>query len=73
MDSRVSESLLTVLTPDNARTPRGMTLKMVTKGRVFECVIESESISVAVSTTMAILGDALLFQEVWLLSQARRG
>jgi len=72
-DAGVSDKLLTVLKPDNARTPSGMTLRMETKGKSLECVIEADSPSVAVSTTLAILRDALLFQEVWLLSQARRG
>jgi len=73
MNAGISGKLLSVLTPDNARTPRGMTVKMETKGRVLGCVVESDSPSVAVSTAIAILRDALLFQEVWLLSRARRG
>jgi len=66
----VCDQLFSVLTPDNGRTPRGMTLKMDALNESLEFQIASESPSGALSTAIAVLRDALLFQEVWLLSRA---
>lgn len=66
----VCRQLASVLAPDNAGAPRGMSLKMSAKNETFEFQIASDSPAGAVSTAMAVLRDVLLFQEVWLLSQA---
>jgi hypothetical protein len=47
-----------------------MTLKMGAREKTLEFRITSDSSSGAVSTAIAVLRDALLFQEVWLLSRA---
>jgi len=70
---RVRRQLVSVLTPDNDGTPRGMTLRMRARNEILEFQIESDSPSGAVSTAIAVLRDVLLFQEVWLLSRARDG
>jgi len=70
-DDSVCGVLYKVLAPDNTKMPRGMTLKMERRGNSLECLMEADSPSGGVSTAMAILRDALLFQEVWLLSRAR--
>ncbi len=66
----VCNQLVSVLTPDNRRAPRGMALKMEARNETLEFQIASESPSGAVSTAIAVLRDAHLFQEVWLLSRA---
>jgi hypothetical protein len=70
-DVRVCSQLASVLIPDNDGAPRGMTLKMGTRGEVVEFRIASDSPMGAVSTAAAVLRDVILFQEVWLLSRAR--
>jgi len=71
VDVRVRRQLASVLTPDNEGTPRGMTLKMESRGKTLEFRIASDSPSGAASTAMAVLRDVHLFEEVWLLSRAR--
>lgn len=63
-DVRVCRQLVSILTPDNEGAPRGMTLKMGARKEILEFRITSDSPSGAVSTAMAVLRDALLFQEV---------
>lgn len=70
-DVNVCRQLVSVLTPDNDGAPRGMTLRMGAREETLEFRITSDSPSGAVSTAIAVLRDALLFQEVWLLSRVR--
>jgi len=71
-DVHVCSQLASVLTPDNDGAPRGMTLKMGARRQTLEFRIASDSPTGAVSTAMAVLRDVLLFQEVWLLSRAKK-
>ncbi|MDG7008196.1 MAG: hypothetical protein JRN06_08120 [Nitrososphaerota archaeon] len=64
--------LSAVLAPDNEGLPRGLRLTMAGAGRSLRCRVESDSPSAAISTTLALMRDIALFQEVWLLSRTRR-
>ena len=64
--------LASVLAPDNKGAPRGMLLKMAVKKDVLRFQMTSDSPSTTVSSALAVLRDALLFQEVWLLSRGER-
>jgi hypothetical protein len=67
----VRESLESVLAPDNAGGPEGMRFSSKRKGTSLEFVVRSESPSSAISTAISLLRDISLYQEVWLLSQAK--
>jgi hypothetical protein len=62
-----------VLAPDNTGAPRGLALSMSSKEGMVSFDLDSESPSTALSTTMAILRDVSLFEQVWLLSRAHDG
>ena len=68
-DSGSVRSLSAVLAPDNEGLPRGLRLTMVGGRRSLQCRVESDSSSAAISTTLALMRDIVLFQEVWLLSR----
>ena len=68
-DDRVGRDLRSVLTPDNEGVPRGLRFSMGGSGRVVEFHIGSESPSTALSTSVALLRDISLFEQVWLLSR----
>ncbi len=70
-DPRVRVKLSSVLAPDNEGLPHGLRLTMAAKGAALLCVVESASPSTAISTTLALLRDVSLFQEVWLLSHGK--
>ncbi len=70
-DDTVCASLASVLTPDNRRAPRGLTIAMRQRGRVLTVTIISDSPPAAVSGQASVLRDVTLFQEIWLLSHAR--
>ena len=72
-DVRTAKSLISVLTPDNEGGPRGLTISLGSRGEKLEVRIEAETAATALSTSLAFLRDAALFQEVWLLSQRTRG
>ena len=61
--------LASVLAPDNRDLPRGLSLATSASGMSLKYVIASESASTCLSTTIALLRDIALFQEVWLLSE----
>jgi hypothetical protein len=67
----ICHQLASVLSPDNTGAPHGMSLKMRARNETVEFQIASDSPAGAISTAMAVIRDVLLFQEVWLLSQAR--
>ena len=67
------KSLGAVLAPDNVGLPRGLELTSKGSGSALVYSVEAESPSTAVSTTLALLRDAALFQEVWLLSRGKAG
>jgi len=70
-DERVAGSLASVLAPDNGEVPRGLKVAMRSAGRRLEFKSDAESPSTAISTVLAVLKDAALFQEVWLLSRGK--
>lgn len=72
VDVRTRRSLSAVLAPDNEGLPRGLRLSMTGKGVALRFRVEAESLPSAISTTLALLHDVSLFQEVWLLSRTRR-
>jgi hypothetical protein len=72
-DAEVSESLASVLAPDNEGAPKRLLISMDRRGRLIELKIRSGSPSTALSTALALLKDAALFEEVWLLSHAKHG
>ena len=72
-DRGVRARLLSDLTPDNEGGPRGLRILLGGTGARLEIAIEAESPATAVSTSLAFLRDIALFEEVWLLSQRRRG
>lgn len=72
-DQEVRGQLLSVLTPDNEGGPRGLRIRLDGRGRKLEIRIEAETPATALSTCLAFLRDVALFEEVWLLSQPRRG
>jgi hypothetical protein len=72
-DPRTKDSLLSVLTPDNEGGPRGLAISLDGRGSKLKVSIEAVSAATALSTSLAFLRDMALFQEVWLLSEQRRG
>ena len=64
--------LQAVLTPDNGEAPRGLKLGLTGEGETLRLTVESGSPSSTISTALAVLRDAALFQEIWLLSRTRR-
>ena len=69
-DARACGELARVLTPDNTGVPSGLKIVMNAKQETVRFDISSESPSSALSTAMAVLRDASLFEQVWLLSRA---
>jgi hypothetical protein len=67
------KSLMQVLAPDNRDLPMGLGLAVHGAGKTAEFEISSPSPSTSLSTVLALLRDAALFQEVWLLSHNRGG
>lgn len=63
-------ALSSVLAPDN-EDAKGLLLSMTEGEKTIRIRAESSSLSTSVSTVQAILRDAALFQEVWLLSHGR--
>jgi hypothetical protein len=59
-----------VLTPDNEGAPKGLRFSMGGSAEVLEFDIESESSSTALSTSLAVLRDISLFQQIRLLARA---
>ena len=72
-DARARRSLAEVLAPDNRVLPRGLSLKSGGGPRTIEFTIESESASTSLTTSLALLRDMALFEEVWLLSHGKDG
>ena len=72
-DELAGRGLGAVLAPDNDGAPRGLGLSMARQGKRVSLRLGSESHSTALSTTLAILGDLSLFEQVWLLSRAHNG
>lgn len=68
-----ARKLAAVLTPDNEGAPKGLELSMSADERGVTFRLGSDSPSTALSTILAILRDASLFEQVWLLSRARDG
>ena len=69
-DDLVGRGLRSVLTPDNKGVPRGLRFLMKGSAEVLEFDIGSGSPSTALSTSLALLQDISLFEQVWLLSRA---
>lgn len=67
------DGLASVLAPDNQGGPRGLGISMEAKGKRLLIQVEAGTPQTAISTSLAFLRDVALFQEVWLLSRARRG
>jgi hypothetical protein len=72
-DLETRDGLASVLTPDNEGGPRGLGISMESKGNRLTIQVEAETPETAMSTSLAFLRDVALFQEVWLLSRAKRG
>ena len=72
-DQGTCRHLVATLAPDNEGAPRGLRLDLRRRGRKIQVRIEAESAATALSTSLAFLRDAALFQEVWLLSQPKQG
>jgi len=62
-----------VLAPDNEGFPSGLEFAMSVKEEVVRFEIESESFVTAISTSLALLRDVSLFEQVWLLSERPDG
>ncbi len=69
-DESVRRALTSVLAPDNQAVPKGMTLSMKGSDQTVRLRVESESPRSVVSTSIALLLDIELFEQVWLLSTA---
>jgi hypothetical protein len=67
-----AEKLAAVLGPDNRGAPGDQRFKMQLAGRTVSFDIDSERLGSAFSSLDSVLCDAALFQEVWLLSRARK-
>lgn len=65
------DQLESVLAPDNVGGPEGMRFSVGGAGRSLSFRVRSATASTAISTTVALLRDVALFQEVWLLSRAK--
>ena len=72
-DRGARDSLTSVLTPDNEGGPRGLGIRLERKTKKLTILMEADSAATAMSTSLAFLRDIALFQEVWLLSQPKRG
>lgn len=72
-DKESRDSLRSVLAPDNEGGPRGLGIRLERRARKLSILIEADSAATAMSTGLAFLRDIALFQEVWLLSQPKRG
>ncbi len=72
-DEGVGRALASVLGPDNRAVPRGMAFSMRRSGGTIRFRIESDSPKSALSTSVALLLDIALFEQVWLLSAAADG
>ena len=72
-DGLTVKSLASVLAPDNDGAPRGMKLASAVEGDSLKFTVDSDSASSSLSTALAVLRDATLFEEVWLLSQPKQG
>ena len=62
-----------VLAPDNEGFPSGLQFAMKVKEEVVRFEIESESFVTAIYTSLALLRDVSLFEQVWLLSERPDG
>jgi hypothetical protein len=72
-EERTARMLGSVLSPDNDGAPQGLELSMSTTETGVTFRLTTDSISTAFSTVLAILRDASLFEQVWLLSRAPEG
>lgn len=68
-DAVVGKSMRRVLAADNKGLPPGLALAMDGEGPSVGFKLHSESASTALSTSLAILRDISLFEEVWLLTR----
>ena len=66
-------SLDSVLAPDNEGAPSGLVLKSLRNGKSLEFTVTADRPSRVIATGVALLRDAGLFQEVWLLSRKAGG
>ncbi|MDA4120993.1 MAG: hypothetical protein OK404_01130 [Thaumarchaeota archaeon] len=69
----LGRSLGSVLTPDNVGFPRGLRFRMTGAAGLVRLEIESESLSTGISTSLALLRDISLFEQVWLLLRVHDG
>ena len=69
--TKARKSLRSVLAPDNVGIPRGTRLQIEVMGSNLVFGVASDSVSTAISTVLALVRDASLFQEVWLLSRKK--
>ena len=69
--AKARRSLRSVLAPDNVGMPRGTRLSIGVTGSNLVFEVASDSASTAISTVLALMRDASLFQEVWLLSRKK--
>jgi hypothetical protein len=69
----VATRLGAVLSPDNEGAPGGLHLSMSAVEKRVTFQLGSDSPSTALSTVQAILRDASLFEQIWLLSRASDG
>ncbi len=72
-DSSLSRKLSSVLAPDNEGLPSGLRFAMKVNGEVVRFEIDSESPVTGISTSLALLRDVSLFEQVWLLSERPDG
>jgi len=70
--SDTARKLAAVLGPDNRGVPGDQRFTMKLSGREVSFEIGSDRPSSAFSSLDSVLCDASLFQEVWLLSRARK-
>jgi hypothetical protein len=67
--STLGRKLGSVLAPDNEGFPHGLEFAMVVRKQVVTFEIASESLGTSISTSLALLRDVSLFEQVWLLSE----
>ncbi len=69
----IGRKLGSVLAPDNEGFPSGLQFAMKVEDDVVRFEIESESLVTCISTSLALLRDVSLFEQVWLLSERPDG
>lgn len=67
----VARSLESVLAPDNASAPAGVSFSASRRGRALAFAATSGRPRSAVTTMQSVVTDVALFREIWLISPGR--